>query len=569
MLYFKGELTADPTGVFKLWNDTNNPDPCNWYGIRCGDAGESIGRVVSLSLPNRMLQGVLSRRIGDLQFLEVLDLGGNMIMGSVPEEIGSLQRLRILRLNGNSFQGPFPGSLASCVMIEELDVNGCGIVDVFPAMVRNFTGLSSLNLGENGFTGPIPIWLGWSHALEFLHLGGNRFSGDVPISLLNCTSLQFLNISANNLTGSVDSMVGNLVQLRTHLDMSYNRFSGLIPLAVGNLRDLLGLNLSGNAFTGSIPQSIGNCTKLRSLDLSDNQLSGSLPESLSSLRNLKFGLNLSHNDIEGVIPSNLGNLQNLTKLDLSFNKLSGVIPESIANLSSLVFFNVSVNQLEGRVPDVGLFSNLLPNSFLGNPGLCGRMVGRTCPGEATTAPAIVSHHRKSPTLITIIGAVAEGCVFVIFAVLLIRYLVHRRRPVPDKNVVLFSKYFKALKLTADEIQAATNSTENGNSGGGAFSRTLSGNIRRSADFSKIEKAILPDGTVFAVKQWGIAKFRKKDRHKLDSEMVNFSRIRHRNLVRLMGYYMNPSTLAMLMEFCPNGSLDLNLHPPGQQACQLK
>ena len=54
-------------------------------------------------------------------------------------------------------------------------------------------------------------------------------------------------------------------------------------------------------------------------------------------------------------------------------------------MSSLVFLNVSMNQLRGRVPDVGFFSNLLPNSFLGNPGLCGRMVGRLCPGEVVTA----------------------------------------------------------------------------------------------------------------------------------------------------------------------------------------
>lgn len=165
---------------------------------------------------------------------------------------------------------------------------------------------------------------------------------------------------------------------------------------------------------------------------------------------------------------------------------------------------------------------------------------------------------------TIIGAAAEGFVLLLFAALLIQYLIHRRRPAPEKNVVLFSKYFKALKLTAEEIQAATN----GNLTESAFSRTLSGNIRRGADFSKIEKAVLPDGTVFAVKQWCIAKFRKRDRHKLDAEMLNFSRIRHRNLVRLMGYYMSPSSLALLMEFCPNSSLDVHLHPPGSQPCQL-
>ncbi|KAG0615822.1 hypothetical protein M758_5G069500 [Ceratodon purpureus] len=570
VLYFKGELTADPTGVFKLWNDTHNPDPCNWYGIKCGHVGENTGRITEISLPDRMLKGNLTRRIADLMFLEVLDLRGNSITGLLPDEIGTLQRLRIVRLGGNSFQGPVLGKLAACVKIEELELHGCGIGDVFPEMVRNFTGLSVLNLGENVFTGPIPMWLGWSPALRYLHLGGNNFSGDIPISLLNCTSLQFLNISANNLTGSVDSMIGNLMQLNTYLDISHNRLSGLIPFAIGNLRELIGLNLSGNSFTGSIPQSIGNLTKLQSLDLSDNQLSGILPESLGSLKNLKQGLNLSHNAIEGLILSSLGLLPNLTELDMSFNKLYGVIPDTIANMSSLVFLNLSMNDLQGRLPETKLFRSLAPTAFLGNPGLCGSLVKRSCPGDAVVSPVSSGHlhHKQGPRLVTIIGAAAEGVVLVIFAVLLVRYLLHRRPPKEEQSVVLFSKYFKALKLTVEEIQAAAGGALDNGTTSGAFSRTLSGTIRRGLS-GNIEKAVLPDGTVFAVKEWNIAKFRKKDWHKLDTEMVSFSRIRHRNLVRLMGYYLNPTNLAMLMEFMPNGSLDSHLHPTGQHSCQLK
>lgn len=568
VLYFKGALTADPTGVFKQWNDTHNPDPCNWYGIKCGHVGDNVGRITELSLPDRNLQGALTRRIVDLPFLEVLDLSGNLITGAVPDEISTLQRLRVLRLGGNAFRGPILSKLVGTVGIQELDLRACGIGDAFPETARNFTRLSVLNLGENAFTGPIPMWLGWLPGLRFLNLGGNGFSGDIPISLWNCSSLQFLNVSSNNLTGSVDSMVGNLVQLNTVLDISHNRLSGLIPLAIGNLRELLGLNLSGNAFTGTVPAGIGNLTKLQSLDLSSNQLSGSLPESLSLLQSLKQGLNLSHNAIEGLIPSSLGFLSNLTALDLSFNKLSGAIPDSIANMTSLLLLNVSMNDLEGPVPETGLFRSLSLDSFLGNPALCGKIVKRACPTDAVASPITSGGGHQGPKLATIIGAAAEGLVLVLFAVLLVRYLVHRRRPVEAQNVVLFSKYFKALKLTAEEIKAATAFSENGNMSG-AFCRTLSGNIRRAPGFSNIEKAVLPDGTVFAVKQWCIAKFRKNDRHKLDTEMVTFGRIRHRNLVRLMGYYSNQTTLAMLMEFMPNGSLDSHLHPSGQQSCQLK
>lgn len=571
LLYFKGRLNADPTGVFKLWNNSYNPNPCNWVGVSCGQTGENTGRVISVSLPDKMLEGNLTnwKEVGDLSYLEGLDLSGNRIFGSIPEEIGTLKYLRVLRLRGNSFRGPFPQILSSCTKMEDLDVQGCSIVDVFPELLKNFTNLAALNLGDNSFTGTIPIWLGWSPVLHYLHLGGNRLNGDLPITLLNCTTLTFLNLSSNNLTGSVDSMVGNLVRLQSYLDLSHNRLSGRIPFELGNLREVVGINLSGNSFTGSIPQSIGNCSKLQSLDLSDNQLSGTLPETLSLLQNLNHSLNCSHNDIEGLIPGSLGSLPKLTRLDLSHNKLTGPIPEKIANMSSLILFNVSMNNLKGHIPDIGIFRNFSYESFLGNPDLCGRLVGRPCPGEEVIPQGSIHHHKKGPGLITIIGAAAEGIVLIIFAALLIRYIIHRRRPVQSDTVVLFSKYFKALKLTAEEIEAARAFTDSSGSVSGVFSRSLSGNIRRAAGFSNIEKAVLPDGTVFAVQDWNIGKFRKKDRHKIDTEMLNFSKIRHRNLVRLMGYSMKSSNLSLLMEFMPNGSLDLHLHPPGQHTCQLK
>uniref|UniRef100_A0A7I4CSB3 Protein kinase domain-containing protein n=1 Tax=Physcomitrium patens TaxID=3218 RepID=A0A7I4CSB3_PHYPA len=561
LLYFKGHVTADPNSVFKLWSNTNNPNSCNWFGVTCGHVGDNVGRVISLSLPNRELEGNLTswKEVVYLPYLEILDLGGNKLRGSIPEELGALKRLRVLLLNGNSFRGSFPPRLSSCVTMEELDVQGCGMTDVYPEMFVNFRGLSLLNLGDNYFSGPIPMWLGWSPVLRYLHLGGNRFSGDLPITLLNCTSLMFLNISSNNLTGSVDSMIGNP-------DMSRNQFSGRIPFELGNLRDVVGINLSGNSFTGNIPPSIGNCSKLQSLDLADNKLGGSLPETLSLLRNLKHVLNFSHNVIGGLIPGSLGSLHDLSKLDLSQNKLTGPITESIAGMRSLLILNISVNNLRGRVWDTGIFRNLSAESFLGNPGLCGRLVGRPCPGDMVS-PLVRSHHKKGPSLVTIIGAAVERVVLIFFALLLVRYIIYRRGSVQADTVVLFSEYLKSLELTAEEIQAATAFTDASGSVSGTFSRSLSGNIRRAIGFSNIEKAVLPDGTVFAVKQWIIAKVRKKERLMLDSEMLNLSKIRHRNL--LMGYSTNSSTLGLFVEFMPNGSLDLHLHPPGKHNCQLK
>lgn len=562
--YFKGHLTADPTGVFYDWNNITQPNYCNWNAVTCSqDQGPNQGRVISIALPDKKLEGKLTPYIGDLPFLETLDLGGNKISGPLPDQIGTLNYLKVLRLNGNSLSGLFPANLSSCTALEELNVEGCGFSDLFPGMLQNFTALKILNMGDNYFTGIVPDWLGWSPILSFLHLGGNRLTGLLPSSVLNCSSLEYLNVSSNNLTGSVYS-VGNLVRLQTYLDLSHNYFTGVLPSSLGALSELQGLDLSGNHFSGGIPDSLGNCSKLQSLDLSSNQFNGSIPEVISLLQNLTLFLNLSHNALEGAIPESLASLQNLAKLDLSDNNLSGRIPEKIANMTHLVFLNVSNNNLEGFVPDTGSFHKLSSTSFLGNPGLCGTPVGRLCPWQVSSPTP-----KKPFSLFSVVGVAIEGSILLIFILLLCQFLYLRRNPKQTEVVVLFSKYLKALKLTAEEIQAATACTDTSGMIAGPMSGSLSGTIRRAMGFSNIEKAVLPDGTVFAVKQWNIARFGRKARRIVDAEMMNYGSIRHRNLVRIMGFYMNPHTLATLMEFVPNGTLELHLHPPGQHSCQLK
>ena len=59
--------------------DTNWTDHfvehCNWYGIKCNDANNTI----SLKLPRNGLSGTLTPSIANLSSLEVLDLNNNDI----------------------------------------------------------------------------------------------------------------------------------------------------------------------------------------------------------------------------------------------------------------------------------------------------------------------------------------------------------------------------------------------------------------------------------------------------------------------------------------------------------
>ncbi|KAL7249982.1 hypothetical protein ACSBR1_012049 [Camellia fascicularis] len=84
--------------------------------------------------------------------------------------------------------------------------------------------------------------------------------------------------------------------------------------------------------------------------------------------------------------------QNLTKLeslDLSGNLLLGEIPPQLSQLTFLEFLNVSYNHLTGPIPRGKQFDTFENYSYLGNSGLCGKPLSKSCENlEASTPPPL-------------------------------------------------------------------------------------------------------------------------------------------------------------------------------------
>jgi len=114
--------------------------PSSWYGVTVAQ-----GHVTDLSLPFWDLKGSLPPEIGDLQYLERLDLGYNILSGSIPPELGRITNLKILVLHFNALSGDIPTEFGKLVNLEYLKL-GHNLLTVSDPALRAF-----LNAKEPGW----------------------------------------------------------------------------------------------------------------------------------------------------------------------------------------------------------------------------------------------------------------------------------------------------------------------------------------------------------------------------------------------------------------------------------
>lgn len=222
-----------------------------------------------------------------------------------------------------------------------------------------------------GLSGAIPEdSVGKLGRLQLLDLSSNRLTA-LPNDLWELgASLLALNLSGNAISGALPNNVGNFARLQA-LDVSHNAFTGALPQALGSLAGLQVLNASHNQFQGQVPGAVvTGCRSLVAMDLSGNALNGDLPD-LSPLRLLAY-LNLSGNRLGGSV---IGAFQEqLRVIDLSNNRFSGLNFSSGYAGSSLMYLDLSGNELLGEFTIAGRFRNLRHVNLAHNPLFNGNLL---------------------------------------------------------------------------------------------------------------------------------------------------------------------------------------------------
>ncbi|XP_024191345.1 probable LRR receptor-like serine/threonine-protein kinase At1g07650 isoform X3 [Rosa chinensis] len=358
------------------------------YSFRCNCTYDNnrVCHIISISINNLGLTGVIPDEVADLRYLESLVLSGNKLYDSIPAALGNLNNLETLDLSSNQLTGSIP------------DLGG----------LQN---LKYLYLQYNLLQGSIPRTLGSLENLRQLYLQFNRLSGSIPDELGNLVKLNMLDISENQLTGPLPKTLGNLSFLNGFWAIA-NSLSDKFPDTYGNLTRLTRFYISGNDISGPLPVDIiKNWTNIQALSLMGNNFKGNLTEEVFNLPNLEYLMVSDLEDATFELPSNITNtnyvylvlrncsiigsipkyigdqMTSLKHLDLSFNSLTGGLPE-YRKSDLLVYIDLSFNDLSAldsgvpTNPDLNLFA-CCRNSSATEPEMRDplEMMNTYCPGK--------------------------------------------------------------------------------------------------------------------------------------------------------------------------------------------
>ncbi|KAJ0103683.1 hypothetical protein Patl1_03666 [Pistacia atlantica] len=560
----------------------------------------NLKKLKHLSLAHNKFTGEIPPELGQVcGTLEELDLSFNKLTGELPSTFVSCSSLHSLNLGNNLLSGDFLSTVVSKLSsLINLYVPFNNISGPVPLSLTHCTQLRVLDLSSNALTGTIPSGFCSSpnlSALERIVLPNNYLSGTVPLELENCKNLKTIDLSFNSLRGAIPLAIWTLPNL-SDLVMWANNLTGEIPEEIcangGNLETLI---LNNNLLRGKIPQSISRCTNMIWVSLSSNLLSGEIPAGIGDLPKLAV-LQLGNNSLSGQIPSELGKCRSLIWLDLNSNDLSGALPPALADQAGLVmpgivsgkqfafvrneggtscrgagglveFEGIRPERLEGFPMVHSCQLTTFPASrYENNSGLCGLPLS-LCGSGSHTAP-----FRSGGNKQTLEAGVIIGITFFVLCILGLTLALYRVQKYQQKeeqrekyieslptsgssswklssvpeplsiNVATFEKPLR--KLTFAHLMEATN---------GFSADSLIG----TGGFGEVYKAQLRNGCVVAIKK--LIRVKGQGDREFMAEMETIGKIKHRNLVPLLGYCKIGEERLLVYEYMKWGSLESVLH----------
>ncbi|XP_052193890.1 receptor-like protein 6 [Diospyros lotus] len=328
--------------------------------------------------------GELPNTIGNLSFLDTLDLSSCNFSGSIPASLNRTQ-LTILKLNSNIFSGQIlslaglsrlwylglsynefdVGSMfwlwnltsLTTLLLSGIDLQGSVLSSPVNKIQHTTIGLSNnttlLNFERLEFDScnlrEFPYFLSFQNQLEELSLENNKIHGQIPAWMLNISkdTLGILSLKDNYLTGFEQQPIILPWAKLQLLELSNNKLQGRLPIPP---KSILAYHASNNAIIGELSPLICTLSSLYILDLFNNNLTGSIPPCLSNFSDSLLALDLGGNNFYGPIPQAYNKGNKLELIGFARNQLSGKLPKSLANCTVLKILDISYNLIEGAFP---------------------------------------------------------------------------------------------------------------------------------------------------------------------------------------------------------------------------
>ncbi|OWM85899.1 LRR receptor-like serine/threonine-protein kinase [Punica granatum] len=486
-----------------------------------------------LEVDNNDISGEIPETIGDLRNLTLFFAWRNRLTGKIPESLSNCEELQALDLSYNDLTGPIPKQIFRLRNLTKLLLLSNNLSGFVPPDIGNCAALYRLRLNGNNLGGTIPSQIGNLVNLNFLDLSKNQFVGGIPSSISGCRNLEFIDLHSNGLTGQVPDKLPQSLQV---VDFSGNSLSGPLSGDIGSLMELTKLNLGKNQLSGQIPGDIAYCSRLQLLDLGNNAFSGEIPEELGTIPSLGISLNLSFNRLSGQIPKQFSRLTKLAVLDLSYNELSGNL-SSLASLQNLVSLNISFNKLSGELPDTPFFRNLPLENFASNEGLYfpdGTVGALQRPGSNASV-------KSAGKMLMLVLATSAAVLFVLAIYILLRARAKgfASGGYEPWDMTLYQK----MDFSIDDI----------------LKNLTSSNVIGTGSSGVVYRVVLSNGESLAVKKmWSV-----EESGAFGSEIRSLGSIRHKNIVRLLGWGSNRGMNLLFYDYLPNGSLSSLVHGAGK------
>ncbi|KAJ9689786.1 hypothetical protein PVL29_012457 [Vitis rotundifolia] len=394
-------------------------------------------------------------------------------------------------------------------------------------------------MSDNNIQDTIPYQL--PPNLTKLNLASNNLTGNFPYSISTMVSLNYLNVSHNSISQSIGDIFANLAGL-TILDLSLNNFTGDLPNSFTSLSNLSTLYLQNNQLTGSLSVLTG--LPLTDLNVANNNFSGWIPSELRSIRNFIYDgnsfdngpapppppytppppgrsrSNRTHSPPEARTSSSSdgqsSNSDNGNK-GLGIGPIIGIILGSLLVLVALIALVFCVRKAKkkgtGARPSVGSV-----------PVVTEKVNTETMQEQRTKFTATVTDLKPPP---------AEN-------------LMVERVQGKNGSGKRVKSPITATSYTVASLQTATNS----------FSQEF---LIGEGSLGRVYRADFPNGKTMAIKKIDNAALSLQEEDNFLEAVSNMSRLRHQNIVTLVGYCAEHGQRLLVYEYIGNGSLHDMLH----------